>query len=249
MMYQVTSCRTTTNKLNQLSVKTKRSGRIKKTKFWNSCRSGSDESSDDRMTEARSFEPMKVAKGERHLVCRENVNEKMRENTNELALNANKAISCQKADETTKGSKERKEKARETECQTTKSRSALNLEKETIQINIFPNFREYFQELFEKVRKQVAHQSKLKFLRSREMTKTGNWKPAEEIVNIGVYMARKDDSVTPEKRDVNSQKNVGEETRERVTEGKKSGGIRKITTQMNRRKRIKGLKNTVNRKR
>ena len=75
-----------------------------KTKFWNSCRSGSDESSDDRMTEARSFEPMKVAKGERHLVCRENVNEKMRENINELALNANKAISCQKTDETTKGS-------------------------------------------------------------------------------------------------------------------------------------------------
>ena len=194
-----------------------------KTKFWNSCRSGSDESSDDRMTEARSFEPMKVAKGERHLVCRENVNEKMRENINELAINANKAISCQKADETTKGSKERKEEAKKTECQTTKSRSALNLEKETMQINIFPNFREYFQELFEKVRKQLAHQSKLKFLRSKEMTKTGNWKPAEEI-NIGVYMARKDDSVTPEKREINSQKIVGEETREQATEGKKSGG-------------------------
>ena len=120
----------------------------------------------------------------------------------------------------------KKEGAEETECQTTKSGSALNVEKDTFQINIFPNFREYFQELFEKVRKQVAHQSKLKFLRSKEMTKTENWKPAEEVVNIGVYMARKDDSVTtdkPEKREMNSQKNVGEETRKRVTKGKKSG--------------------------
>ena len=120
----------------------------------------------------------------------------------------------------------KKEGANETECQTTKGGSALVVEKETFQINIFPNFREYFQELFEKVRKQVAHQSKLKFLRSKEMTKTENWKPAEEVVNIGVYMARKDDSLTtdkPDKREMNSQKNVGEETRKRVTKGKKSG--------------------------
>ena len=166
-----------------------------KTKFWNSGRSVSDENWDDKIAEERSSEL---------------------QNT-EFALKTNKATSYERVDEAAGRNKQEKEAARETDCQTTKRFPVQNLEKETIQINIFPNIREYFHELFEKVRKQVAHQSRLKFLRSKEMTKTVNWKPAKEIVNIDAFVARKDDSVTPnilEKREVNSQKNVGEERRE-----------------------------------
>ena len=194
--------------IESASIENKEKISDEKTKFWNSGRSASDENWDDKIAEARSSEL---------------------QNT-EFALQTNKATSYQTVDETARRSKEEKETPRETDCHTTKRLPVMNLEKETVHINIFSNVREFFQEIFEKARKQVAHQSRLKCLRSKE--KTINWKPAKEIVNTDVFVARKDDSVTPnimEKREVNSQKNVRKETRvlnnaeEQVSMERKSG--------------------------